>query len=433
MEKAIPALILSLAILCIWPLGFRVVIGKRVDVFEPIYAIAGFYFLLFVFTPWSLLKNGARLETEMVAWALLYAIVGILAFYAGYFARIGHLISFDLPGLPYRWRKRELSYIALAFILIGLFAIFVRFYIVLGVSPLYAMRGGIIKYVYMLQEMGIGNLYLYLMSWVRIAFILLWAGFLFRRNVKASWVAIAFLFALISAFTTGFRSSIIFFFLMILMVWHYAHGKKVKLVGIVIILCLVLLSLTELQYFRFHGTVTTSPSLSILELPTFEDFANIVDKVPDTYDYLFGRLYLQQITLAWIPRIIWPNKPVLSVNVFYTNIAQDPDFRGVSTITMLGDLYWNFGIAGIVMGMFLFGIFMRVVYAYREHYHENPTVMAFYALTLTIAINYLRSNLMGFFIAEIKILVPLLLFTLVASGTGKLYKKKVKRINSRSC
>jgi hypothetical protein len=67
------------------------------------------------------------------------------------------------------------------------------------------------------------------------------------------------------------------------------------------------------------------------------------------------------ITTFFIPRVIWPNKPVASdpraYSDLYFNYA-DNSF----TITPIGDLLRNYGVIGVAIGMFILGLLLRIVY-----------------------------------------------------------------------
>jgi hypothetical protein len=69
---------------------------------------------------------------------------------------------------------------------------------------------------------------------------------------------------------------------------------------------------------------------------------------------------MDYIAYAFVPRIIWPDKPNVTRGAWFTaylGFAAYEDEATTSTgITATGELYWNFGIAGVVSGMFLLGV-----------------------------------------------------------------------------
>jgi len=70
----------------------------------------------------------------------------------------------------------------------------------------------------------------------------------------------------------------------------------------------------------------------------------------ETMDYL---LY------AFIPRIFWPEKPNVSRGAWYTAYLGGADSEATATsgsaLTAPGELYWNFGLPGLVIGMAVLG------------------------------------------------------------------------------
>jgi hypothetical protein len=66
-------------------------------------------------------------------------------------------------------------------------------------------------------------------------------------------------------------------------------------------------------------------------------------------------------TTFFIPRVVWPEKPVASdphmFGDLYFNYG-DNSF----TITPIGDLLRNFGVIGVPLGMFALGLLLRMIY-----------------------------------------------------------------------
>jgi hypothetical protein len=75
--------------------------------------------------------------------------------------------------------------------------------------------------------------------------------------------------------------------------------------------------------------------------------------------YLGGET-LALLPAALIPRALWPNKPSVTQGAwftFYLGSAASPDAATTSIgMTATGELYWNFGVFGVVIGMFLIGL-----------------------------------------------------------------------------
>jgi len=79
--------------------------------------------------------------------------------------------------------------------------------------------------------------------------------------------------------------------------------------------------------------------------------------------YLVGRVEgegyqmgatMQYATYAFIPRVLWPGKPNVSQGDWFNRYVGAAPGTSLG-ITAVGELYWNFGVPGVVVGMFLLG------------------------------------------------------------------------------
>lgn len=75
-----------------------------------------------------------------------------------------------------------------------------------------------------------------------------------------------------------------------------------------------------------------------------------------------GGSSFNRLTYALIPRVVWPDKPVVSQGAWFAVYLGFAESESTTTsvwgITAPGELYWNFGIPGLVLGMLLIGSLM---------------------------------------------------------------------------
>ena len=88
-----------------------------------------------------------------------------------------------------------------------------------------------------------------------------------------------------------------------------------------------------------------------------DELYNMECMVPQYVPYKHGRDLLA-IPLAFVPRAIWPSKPIISTGAEY-GVA-------LGTLTSVtpfpfGEMYWNFGKAGIIIGMFIWGVVLALL------------------------------------------------------------------------
>jgi len=86
----------------------------------------------------------------------------------------------------------------------------------------------------------------------------------------------------------------------------------------------------------------------------------------------------------WIPRVIWPSKP-FSWSYQFSFILQrynSTDAGSFAAPTFLGELYLNFGLAGLIAGSVLVGAAARVAYVYFVRQVSSKSALLIYALVL---------------------------------------------------
>ena len=85
----------------------------------------------------------------------------------------------------------------------------------------------------------------------------------------------------------------------------------------------------------------------------FPSFDNLM-YIFNLKEYLYGKT-LFKIFFSFIPREIWPTKP-LDTNLLIVNLRQNFFVGGTSaSITLLGEVFWNFGWPGTLVVFFLLG------------------------------------------------------------------------------
>lgn len=88
----------------------------------------------------------------------------------------------------------------------------------------------------------------------------------------------------------------------------------------------------------------------------FSEVENLValDRlVPDDVGWLDGRS-LRDVPASFLPRQLWPDKP-LPVDFELSQTLYGPSARAGTPFTVAGELYWNFALPGLVLGMALLG------------------------------------------------------------------------------
>lgn len=88
-------------------------------------------------------------------------------------------------------------------------------------------------------------------------------------------------------------------------------------------------------------------------------FEYLLEVVPESHPHLLGSGFVPGL-LFFIPRVIWPTKPVgsgyVATQIFLAD--NEPDYTIATTI--IGELFLNFGLIGVIVGMFLIGKLIRM-------------------------------------------------------------------------
>jgi O-antigen/teichoic acid export membrane protein len=147
-----------------------------------------------------------------------------------------------------------------------------------------------------------------------------------------------------------------------------AHGRLGgrRLVAMALVTVLLLVGFAYLRTAREYAesvSLATAIELSLRTEPLavasgdfteVENFVVLERLVPEGLPWLNGRS-LRDIPAAFVPRQLWADKP-LPIDFELSRVTVGPQRRAGTPFTLPGELFWNFGVAGIVLGMSLLGL-----------------------------------------------------------------------------
>jgi hypothetical protein len=122
---------------------------------------------------------------------------------------------------------------------------------------------------------------------------------------------------------------------------------------------------------------------SFLERSSVKDaletlFAHVPREVP----YLYGRS-LVALPMAFVPRLVAPEKEDISAGQLYTKQVLKADTDTYISISHLGELYWNFGWLGVLLGLPIGGVLLGYVGA-RFNLEHGASVTRILVLLATV-------------------------------------------------
>jgi oligosaccharide repeat unit polymerase len=320
----------------------------------------------------------------VVAYALTLHAVGTLAYYFGFW--FGP--KFKVPQLSFRTPKR----IATKSMAIVVFA-FVVFWIYVN------RQGGLSAHLLSWQEGRhealAGDYYWILLVKFSAIGTLLW----FSLSRRAIYHPLFWLSGIISVVITflaaGSRGTVVFFFIIGLLVWMLREKKfaptRILLIGVLGVILISFLGDFRTRLWKGQISITSeTEDTSLTEY--FEQGAiesaqrawtssgllPILARVPNDVDLLYGSSYMAFVTLP-IPRALWPDKPgqvggLVGETFFHSPAGTPPG--------PIGEAYWNFHIPGIVIIFFIFGMFHRWLAQSFVEYQRYPAAILIYLTIL---------------------------------------------------
>ncbi len=134
--------------------------------------------------------------------------------------------------------------------------------------------------------------------------------------------------------------------------------------------------------------------------------AHIINGIPDKLEYRYGATMTGWVT-AGIPRTMWKNKPIIANGAIIGEKIFGTPTSGVPS-GLFGELYWNFGILGILIGGYLYGIFLKTFYVTFKS-KANPNAIIIYStLILFFSFFLVNVNINQSIVKTTTLLIPLL-------------------------
>ena len=166
-------------------------------------------------------------------------------------------------------------------------------------------------------------------------------------------------------------------------------------------------------------------ALVALDFPViYEAYNTVATKVPTLVDYTYGTEYAK-IFLWFVPRWLYPDKP-LSIATLYVHTFLPGSSAGQSTgPSFIGELYWNFGYPGVIVGMIILGMLVKYLY---QNYHDFRRSYLTFGMYATVMLT-LPVLMRGGTATNLVLLLQLGVFPLLI-GFGLL--KVFKRPNGKS-
>ncbi len=366
------------------------------DFFEPVYFVSLLYVLVFFLRPLQILYDyHARsrfmpADLELFQWVLLVGALGFVCFRVGYASRIGASMGRRLPNVSGPWQHHRVVRIAAMYTLIGI----VGFSFAATQAGGFSLFFGTLRGRRLLGEQGYWILASTLVL-VQAATIVVGTYYFKTRRLGALFV-FSLVLSVAAGLSLGSRSEVLIVLVTLLVIFYYLRrfrpGRLVTntvLIGLFAGAALLfvvtqvavrkqLLEGGELGEISLTSLATEDIASRFLdEFSQFDWFVIVRNIAPRELPFQYGKTFLEFFS-RFVPRAIWPEKPD---PISFRISMMVGGARSGHPSTILGELYLNFNVLGIIVGSLIIGIILRALYAYLQQNRSNPAVILLYAYT----------------------------------------------------
>lgn len=382
----------------------------RIDIFSPVFFVS-VLLTLYAFWGITLYQMGAY-NSESIVFALTYLVIFAGSFVLGYITSAGTTLSRALPRVPdgFDFSPRRLAVLTIVCLPVGL-ALFGWVAARVGITDPLQIVTNLLLFR---GASGAGGREYVLF----LAFFLVeapfWAWFISARTSLPGRGVLAAYWLLILALSllSGARVRVYTAVMAPIFVYHNTRRRislrKAVIVGLIAFLPFSVFYQAQ-GLARAQSTTTetmveavrnVNPAGAVVGLTArladaFEGFIKVVDRSRDI-DYLWGRSLVDAFFLP-IPRAWVPDKPS-SFN--YQALQQlYPERVGPyygEEYSVLGELFMNWHILGIIVGGFIFGVLIKTLTRYYMANRENRGFVFLYRpLFLVLPMAWMTSGLIN--------------------------------------
>lgn len=389
----------------------RLLFSKKRDLFEPIYWASAYFLLIFgIRSIYAMLFGTPFLGTPpystetVTAWAiaLIYVIVSLLFFLIGYYSKFGVALARLIPPLPQQWSLTKIKLFVPLLTGTGLlaFAILVSYF------------GGLEAFLTQKQLTLTAGGTTYLYQFVNLTTYALFISYitvLIHRKMRViTFLLLAIV--LLLGFASGAKGSVIFSILSLLIARNY-FKTQIQLRHFLVIALLIVLIFPFFNVYRHTSdlaqvlpaaiVILGRPDLLVHHLlDRFHDIDSlifIIRDTPEIMDFQLGKTILP-LFIAWIPRALWPEKPIISFAKVFGETYYAPWFAGTGTApspTIIGEAYINFHVGGILWIALMSGIMLRTIYHYLIRRSFGPSGIFVYIVIFPFLFIFWESDIAG--------------------------------------
>lgn len=303
-----------------------------------------------------------------------------------------------------------------------------------------------ILYFYSLKDST--NNYIQALSSIQKAAIIL-TLFAYLKSSKLKYLFATIIITLFSFFESSRRIYITVFMTVVVVFIAYVSKQKLEfkkrakiLLSILFIVFFIFLNYLRSEHNYGYGYIpgdkianTLNYITTLKSIDTFYNTGYTIETVPYHFNYIYGRSYVS-LLFGFIPRAIWSKKPLsYSSDIAFRQRTNFPiesveDWYSVSQYSLspgfVGEAYANFGMLGVILLSYLFGVFTRYFDSknYNNLIFTNPIFLpylAFYPIFTLL----LRGDFYAATIFSIQLFIFLKILLWLVTTKRKVIRKKI--------
>jgi len=190
------------------------------------------------------------------------------------------------------------------------------------------------------------------------------------------------------------RTPIVLTFSLVIL-WYHFNIKRIKIIYMVLCVGVVVIFMAYAAFMRtgdYKTRLTTIETINIglSGLNTGTEFHKLWEAVQKgDLDLEYGKNLFYYNVISFIPRRLWPEKPVVSFNArmtekYYQYHIAESTKQWVHTFTVLGEGFMQGHVAGVFLYSFLFVLLYKYLFYFLSRFEGGEIISFQYFLLIPI-------------------------------------------------
>lgn len=421
------------------PLAVRM-FQRRFDIFEPFTVFVVAYAVVFVGRPaWMLAHRqfvyfGLDIRSTLPL-ALLLGLVGCVAFVCGYELGAGQAVARALPA-PRELTPRAGILGASCLVCAALAALVFIAWRAGGAARLTVLFQGRTAKVESVIDSAGSYPSLAAMLVIPAALALLGVGVRYRRRKLFIPAAVVFAVALYLTVPLGARAYLLPLVGGAVTFLYLHHGKRPRLPTVVVVACVAVVASYALTLVRSpdfrpelgarlrelaqRPDIAFSSTLHGMDSEMVPVLSAALTVIPDRLHYRYGGAVFGDLFTRPIPRQVWSDKPrpveKQLVGAIWPNVVDT--YSPAFTPNLF--FYWDFGLAGVVVGMAVFGFACRTLWEWFLRHSSNVSAQLIFGSALWLIVGAVRNDPVSTIVYACFFVLPLVLLQRLSAAPARL-------------